>query len=1008
MSNPVRVPDEEEFERWKASQKKAAPLPRVPDEDEFEEWKKTGGRSHGIRAGVEQTVEAIRHPWETAKGMARSVVDDAKKAAAPVEGNYRGSKMGADGLPIYDGREGEKITRKNTPNAVTLAEKMKGVVNTGINAGFAVAPALSLRARMAVNAGLGAAHDSEDRVRGATAGLLVGEAAHGAGKVTGAVGKAAARKADVFDGAIEAGVKDLERSVNDQRTITHSSPRRVVNRPPAPVEPRPSATAVSAARPAAGRRSVNAQREPNELAITKTMEEPSVATTSADIEGLKRAWPRTPATEPDIPMVSVEQVAAMLTPDTPPEIAQALAESANKNAVDRHVRAKALSHTVEVEREYPPAPSGPFEVSEDGYLVGEHASPDLGEVPKQAAAAVQREPGPMRAQLEDLKHIEVEHGDQIRRAGFASAAHFVDHVARNKSAIYDSGKGKILVTETRPDGMASHILVTKWELAEDGHWQIVTAYPMERARLERTKKLLWEAPRNAPDGTGSPPTLPPLDPIPGAPGSQEIERLRNSPQQLAGNITESPTTASGETPKSELQPVSWPPAPEIKPVVSSNGEFQARPGVMGRVNRAEPALAGAGRLPEPSEADAAAYQPEGVLRLSPDQLTERKNIVETAAGEPQATKSVRTVARDLTGKERVTDEQGRFHETRTDNGRLRDFRRVSDDGLMKELNEYQTRMLDAQNRAQYEWKSDENGHFTDKQGALIPFATRSISQTSQQAKALQNLSDYTRIMKEIDAELKTRGHTSESITERQQELAELDDILARDAERLAMQDDEMADTDFDFGENAEPSETVVPTEKAKSAPREYLNYAKFGLDKTGEARVREAVERGRATGEVDKGFKSFDEQNAEAAAFAKELLANPLDFDYEKLTQKKLSGAEIVGMHSVVGENTRLIEAASRVINDPNTSLAERAEAAELFERSAKSTDELLSTIVRAKAQTARDLGFFRQIAKQSTDPEVWLVHAKKMMGDKPMPDVVMVEIRRLAREAAEACGGGA
>ncbi len=147
---------------------------------------------------------------------------------------------------------------------------------------------------------------------------------------------------------------------------------------------------------------------------------------------------------------------------------------------------------------------------------------------------------------------------------------------------------------------------------------------MDQAGIERTRKLLWEAPRNDPDGTGSPPTFPPPDPIPGAPGSQEIERLRNSPQQLDRNIAESSTLAEGETARSEFQPVSWPPEPEIKPVMSSNGEFHARPGLMGRVNRSEPALSGAGRLPEPSGADTSSYRPEIVLRLSAEHVAERK------------------------------------------------------------------------------------------------------------------------------------------------------------------------------------------------------------------------------------------------------------------------------------------------------------------------------------------------------------------------------------------------
>jgi hypothetical protein len=212
------------------------------------------------------------------------------------------------------------------------------------------------------------------------------------------------------------------------------------------------------------------------------------------------------------------------------------------------------------------------------------------------------------------------------------------------------------------------------------------------------------------------------------------------------------------------------------------------------------------------------------------------------------------------------------------------------------------------------------------------------------------------------------------------------------------------DTSFDFGANVDE-----PTfrEAARSRPREFINWARANYNKTVEARIQEAVERGRARGEIDKGYQSFDEQGAQARAYkervAKELLEDPLSLDRKKM--ERLTGAEIEGLKLLVGENAATMEAASRVLNDPRSSPADIEAAADLFDKASSTTDQALGKIVSETAQTARSLGYMRNTAKHSLDPEVWLVQAKRTLGDQPMTDAVMLEIRRLAREAAEACG---
>jgi diguanylate cyclase (GGDEF)-like protein len=188
--------------------------------------------------------------------------------------------------------------------------------------------------------------------------------------------------------------------------------------------------------------------------------------------------------------------------------------------------------------------------------------------------------------------------------------------------------------------------------------------------------------------------------------------------------------------------------------------------------------------------------------------------------------------------------------------------------------------------------------------------------------------------------------------------------------------------------------------------REFLNYGKFNsegspLGQSLNARIRANVEQLRAEGKLDKGFQSFADQRARASEFAKKMVANPLDLDQAKL--RNLSGAEVVGLHKVVNDNTLQMEAAARAIAG-GLEGDDLASAMRIIDEAQQSTDAALAVIVREKAQTARDLGFFRQVAKNSTDPDVWMVQAKRLLGDKPLPDKVMLEIRRLAREATEVC----
>lgn len=213
------------------------------------------------------------------------------------------------------------------------------------------------------------------------------------------------------------------------------------------------------------------------------------------------------------------------------------------------------------------------------------------------------------------------------------------------------------------------------------------------------------------------------------------------------------------------------------------------------------------------------------------------------------------------------------------------------------------------------------------------------------------------------------------------------------------------DTSFDFGANVEPARIEASKTRAVQKPREFLNYGRHTLDMTSEARIRNIVEQGRASGELQKTVKTFAEQDIEAREFAKKLVSDPLSLDPSKL--RGLTGAQIKGVWGVVNENTKIAEAAARAIDEGTLTGQDLTDAMKLIEDTDASTNAALKTIVRETAETARSLGYLRQAAKNSTDPTLWMVRAKRIMGDRPLPDDVMVNIRRLAREATEVCAIG-
>jgi hypothetical protein len=101
----------------------------------------------------------------------------------------------------------------------------------------------------------------------------------------------------------------------------------------------------------------------------------------------------------------------------------------------------------------------------------------------------------------------------------------------------------------------------------------------------------------------------------------------------------------------------------------------------------------------------------------------------------------------------------RFRLARTPAGARRPVARVSTDGLIDEYRDMIAKRDDAVNRSQY--RPTENDRLE-----TIMVADRQGGGVSKQAKALQNLEDYTRIIGQLETELKNRGIEGDDLNDR--------------------------------------------------------------------------------------------------------------------------------------------------------------------------------------------------------------------------------------------------
>lgn len=221
----------------------------------------------------------------------------------------------------------------------------------------------------------------------------------------------------------------------------------------------------------------------------------------------------------------------------------------------------------------------------------------------------------------------------------------------------------------------------------------------------------------------------------------------------------------------------------------------------------------------------------------------------------------------------------------------------------------------------------------------------------------------------------------------------------------------------DYGQPTRPPAPPAAGDLPPSLPpadKPFINWRTLGVDPSKPdalstsvaARVKMAAERPEMIERLsaERGRTNWQAMNAKAQETwaIRQLGIDPLSVDSNKL--RGLSGEQIHALKAPLLENAGIMEGIAREL--PNLTGDDLVRAMEVFDALERSNDELLATIQREGSARGRDLNALRQMAQMTTDPAVWLVKAKKVLGDRPMTADIQAKIMKLAKEAADACGG--
>lgn len=324
-----------------------------------------------------------------------------------------------------------------------------------------------------------------------------------------------------------------------------------------------------------------------------------------------------------------------------------------------------------------------------------------------------------------------------------------------------------------------------------------------------------------------------------------------------------------------------------------------------------------------------------------------------------------------------------------------DYRALDQDGLLDELLTEYKRIDDEQAKMQGDWVRDQGD------GTVVSGGRFGDGAAKQQTKfALERI-------RKIEREL-TKKY-------------ELDDdgiagALAAHRERRAMAEaeqmptDAVDDFDFSFGdEDVTPpvvADSPVPTVgNAPAAPRApatpedaLVNVRKFGLTGDAEEILRRQIREAAPAKEV----VTFASRRPAIEELKTRLNLDPSQLDPQ--LAKKLDANALYARMDRVSENVTLIETLSREAMADGLAPDQTSRLLGAIDQLEAENKAFLEQVMTGRSEKGRELGALRMLAQRSTDPAVWELRAMRSMGNRPLPDHVRAEVRRLARVAAEVC----
>jgi GGDEF domain-containing protein/2'-5' RNA ligase len=133
------------------------------------------------------------------------------------------------------------------------------------------------------------------------------------------------------------------------------------------------------------------------------------------------------------------------------------------------------------------------EVGPKKFVAAPSGSLDYGEITPQISKSIGVPAGSIRLREGDthygLKHIEMRHGEGIRKRGYPSVEAFVEHVAKNFDAIYGRARGSLDVVLS--EGEHGRMIVHLEPDASGDFYDVKTATP-SRDNQYKNKSPLWE------------------------------------------------------------------------------------------------------------------------------------------------------------------------------------------------------------------------------------------------------------------------------------------------------------------------------------------------------------------------------------------------------------------------------------------------------------------------------------------------------------------------------------